>query len=75
VEIPAEEKGMIKYSCKEMGLNCFFVAKGETLEEVTRMALEHVREKHVDDFNLINTPAEIEQMEKALTRSLRVVAG
>jgi predicted small metal-binding protein len=58
-----------------MGLNCTFMVKGETLEEVTKQALEHVREKHSDNFNNIHSPAEIEQMEKALTRSTRVVAG
>ena len=58
-----------------MGLNCSFVVKGQTLEEVTQKALEHVREKHTDDFNIINSPAQIEQMQKALARSTRVVAG
>jgi predicted small metal-binding protein len=58
-----------------MGLTCPFVVKGETREEVTIKALEHVREKHIDDFNLINTPAEIEKMEQSLSRSTRVVDG
>lgn len=66
---------LIRYACKDMGLNCPFVVKGETLDEVTRKALEHVREKHADDFNNIQSPAEIEQMAKALSRSTRVVAG
>ncbi len=66
---------LIKYSCKSMGLNCPFVVKGETIEEVTQKALEHVREQHSDVFNTIQSPAEIEQMEQALIRSTRVVAG
>ena len=66
---------LIRYACKDMGLNCPFVVKGETLEEVTRKALEHVREEHAEDFNNIQSPAEIEQMAKALSRSTRVVAG
>lgn len=48
---------------------------GETLEEVTQKALEHVREIHANDFNSIHTPAEVEQMEKALARSTHVVVG
>jgi predicted small metal-binding protein len=47
---------LIRYSCKDMGLNCSFFVKGETLEEVTAKALEHVREKHSADFNHIETP-------------------
>lgn len=66
---------LIRYSCRDMGLNCPFMVKGETVEEVTKKALEHVREKHGDEFNLIHSPAQIEQMEKALARSTRVVAG
>jgi predicted small metal-binding protein len=58
-----------------MGLKCLFVVKGSTVEEVTQKALEHVREKHAQEFNLINTPAEIQAMEQALARSTRVIPG
>jgi predicted small metal-binding protein len=75
MEIPNEETMLIRYKCKDMGLNCPFEVKGETLQEVTKKALEHVREKHADSFNNINSPEEIEKMEKALTLSTRVVAG
>lgn len=66
---------LIRFSCKDMGLNCTFVVKGEDLDEVTQKALEHVREKHADTFNIIDSPAQIEDMRKALARSTRVVAG
>jgi predicted small metal-binding protein len=75
MEMPNEEKMLYRYSCKDMGLNCSFVVKGDTLEEVTKKALEHVREQHKKDFNNIDSPGEIVQMERALTRSTRVVAG
>ena len=65
---------LIRYSCKDMGLACPFVVKGETQEEVTLQALAHVREKHVEDFNQIRTPEEIERMKLAITRSTKVVA-
>jgi predicted small metal-binding protein len=64
---------LYRYSCKDMGLNCSFVVKCETLEESTQQALQHVREKHAADFNLIQSPAQIQDMEKALARSVRVV--
>jgi predicted small metal-binding protein len=73
--IPKEETMLYRYACIEMGLKCPYIAKSETLEEVTKLALEHVRENHADDFNRIQTQAEIEVMEKALARSTRVVAG
>jgi predicted small metal-binding protein len=68
-------KMLIRYSCKDMGLNCPYILKGETLEEVTEKALQHVREKHQEDFNIISSPAQIEEMKKALARSTRVVVG
>lgn len=75
MEIPKEETMLIRFTCKDMGLSCPFVVKGETLEEVTQKALEHVREKHADNFNIIDSPAQIEEMRKALARSTRVVVG
>lgn len=74
-ELHCEEPMLIRYSCRDMGLKCPFVVKGETLAEVTKKALEHVREVHADEFNIIHTPAEIEKMEQALARSTRVVPG
>lgn len=64
---------LIRYSCKDMGLSCPFVVKGETIEEVTQKALEHVREMHGNDFNSLRSEAEIHEMEQALARSTRVV--
>ncbi len=64
---------LIRYTCKDLGLSCPFSVKGQTLDEVTQKALEHVREKHTADFNSISSAAEIEQMKKAIARSTRVV--
>jgi len=58
-----------------MGLKCSFMVKGETLQEVTQQAFEHIREKHSDEFNIMLSPTQIEEMQKALARSTRVVPG
>jgi predicted small metal-binding protein len=75
MEIPNEGTMLIRFSCKDLGLNCSFIEKGETLEEVTKKALEHVLDKHGDEFNNLLSPAEIEQMELAISRSTKVVVG
>jgi predicted small metal-binding protein len=75
MEIPTEETMLFRYSCKDMGLNCLFVTKGQTLDEVTKTAIEHVLENHRDDFNSLQSPEEIEKMKQSLARSTRVVAG
>ncbi len=74
-QIQMEETMLIKYACKQMGLNCTYMVKGETVEEVVTKALEHVRENHAGDFKNIQSPEEIQQMEKALARSTYVVTG
>ncbi|HSM25835.1 MAG TPA: DUF1059 domain-containing protein [Anaerolineaceae bacterium] len=66
---------LYKYTCKSMGLNCPFMATDPSLEEVTKKALEHVRENHVKDFNHIESPEEVERMAQSLERSVRVVVG
>jgi predicted small metal-binding protein len=71
----SEGKMLYRYSCKDMGLNCPFVMKGETMEEVTRKALDHILEAHLNDFNTLTTAVQKEEMRKALGRSMRVVAG
>jgi predicted small metal-binding protein len=74
LEILIEEMMIVRYSCKDMGLKCSFVTNGDSLEDVTMKALDHVREKHTDDFNSLQTPEEIERMKQSLARSTRVVA-
>lgn len=66
---------LIQYTCKDMGLTCSFRIKGDTIEDVTLRALEHIREKHSGDFKDLLSPAQIEEMKKSLARSTRVVAG
>lgn len=75
MELLTEEIMLIRYSCKDMGLNCPFVVKSETIDEVIRQALLHVQEKHANDFNSIKTPAEVEDMKKSLARSTRIVSS
>jgi predicted small metal-binding protein len=50
------------------------MVKGETVEEVTQKALEHVKENHSSDFNALQSPEQIHQMEIALSRSTRIIA-
>jgi predicted small metal-binding protein len=65
---------IFRYKCKDLGLSCPFVVKGESVEDVVQKALEHVREKHTQDFNMIQTPAQVEAMVQSLTRATRIIA-
>jgi len=66
---------LIRYACVDMGLTCPFIFKGETLEEVTDKAFDHVLENHTADFNKIELPEEIIRMKQSLARSTRVTLG
>jgi predicted small metal-binding protein len=39
---------MEKFACKNMGINCDFVATGATKEEVMKKAMEHGGTAHAD---------------------------
>ena len=39
---------MLKFECRDMAINCDFVATGKTKDEVIGLALEHALEAHED---------------------------
>jgi predicted small metal-binding protein len=39
---------MLEFECKELGTKCNYVAKGNTLEEVKKKAMEHAQTVHKD---------------------------
>ncbi len=58
---------MLKFECKELGTNCNYVAKGNTLEEVKKDAMKHAQNVHKDLLTKMS-PQQMEDMDKTLTR-------
>jgi predicted small metal-binding protein len=55
-ENPSEETNMAKtVSCRDVGMDCDFVAKGETNEDIMQQAAEHARTAH----NMAEIPPEV----------------
>jgi predicted small metal-binding protein len=53
---PSEEITMAKtVSCRDVGMDCDFVAKGETNEDIMQQAAEHARTAH----NMTEIPPEV----------------
>jgi predicted small metal-binding protein len=75
MEIPIEMIMLYQYTCKNMGINCMFVAKSETVEEVVKLAMAHVLKQHRENFNNIESDEETKRMEEALMHSTRVVVS
>ncbi|MBI3805791.1 MAG: DUF1059 domain-containing protein [Nitrospirae bacterium] len=51
-------------NCRDAGVDCDFVARGQTNEEVMKAAAEHGRQKH----GMTNIPPELQQKMKTLIR-------
>ncbi|UCE96491.1 MAG: DUF1059 domain-containing protein [Candidatus Bathyarchaeota archaeon] len=57
----------LKLACKDLGKQCPFVARGETMEEVTAKAGKHAKEVHGYTDAQLNDP-EMQTKIKAVVR-------
>ena len=64
----------MKFECKDMGMDCDFVATAATQEEVLDLAMTHAVEAHADLFKDI-TPEESEEMHAKLESVITDDAG
>jgi predicted small metal-binding protein len=63
---------MKTFACKDMGMECDFVATGATAEEVTRKAMEHAQIVHGEMLKqMTSTPAKMAEMQQALAKSIK----
>lgn len=57
-------------ACKDMGMDCPFVAKGETKEEVMEKMMEHAKMEHKDMVEKMS-PEEMEGMKKKMEENIK----
>ena len=72
--VSENEVKMEKFECKDMGMNCDFVAMGSSVEEVKNKAMAHAQEVHGDMLKSMTTPTQMAEMEKALSKAIKHVA-
>ena len=58
---------MLKLECRDLGTNCSYVAKGNTLEEVKKDAMAHTQSVHKDWLAKLS-PKQKADLDKTLTR-------
>ena len=58
---------MLRFECKELGTNCNYVAKGNTLEEVKKDAMDHAQTMHKDLLSSMS-PQQMAGLDTTLTR-------
>jgi predicted small metal-binding protein len=61
---------MEKFACKNLGLDCDFVAEGATKEEVMKMAMEHGSVVHADMMKDM-TPEQMAEFGQKLEASIQ----
>jgi len=61
---------MMKFECKDLGMDCDFVATAETKEEVMDMAMAHAIEAHDNMFKDL-TPEQTEEMNEKLEAAIK----
>ena len=58
---------MIKFECKELGTNCSYVAKGNTLDDVKIDAMQHAKTVHKDLLSNMST-RQLAELDRTITR-------
>jgi predicted small metal-binding protein len=61
---------MEKFACKNLGLDCDFIAEGATKEEVMKMAMEHGNVVHADMMKDM-TPGQMAEFGQKLEASIQ----
>ena len=56
-------------ACKDAGVDCPHVARGETIEEVWENGVKHVKEAHGYTDEQVNDPKFKEEMEKLIKQT------
>jgi predicted small metal-binding protein len=63
---------MKQFACKDLGMNCDFVASGSTVDEVKKKAVEHAQVKHADLLKkMAGTPTQMIEFEKTIVSKIR----
>ena len=62
---------MKQFACKDLGMDCNFVASGETVDEVKMQVLEHAQIVHADVVrSMSSTPEQMVEMDQVITRNI-----
>jgi predicted small metal-binding protein len=61
---------MLKFACKDVGLDCDFVATGATAEEVKTKAFAHAGVVHADVLKAMNKD-ELAQLTKTVEEKIK----
>ncbi len=58
-------------ACRDMGVDCSFVAKGNTEEEVMKNSMEHAKKIHSDKIKQMMATMTEDQMKAAMKSKIK----
>jgi predicted small metal-binding protein len=63
---------MKQFACKDLGMDCDFVATGNTVDEVKKKVMEHAQARHADTLKKMTaTPEQKAEFEKTVVSKIR----
>jgi predicted small metal-binding protein len=63
---------MLKYACRDLGVNCDFETTGETVEEVTQKVFTHAGIAHKDMLSKMS-PMELAELNKNVISAIHQI--
>lgn len=57
-------------SCRDMGVSCDFVAKGETIDEIVKQVKDHAMDKHPEKWEEMKNMSD-EEMKKMIESKVK----
>ena len=65
---------MKSLACKDLGMQCDFVATGNTVEEVKQKAMVHAQKVHADILKTMSSPEQMAEMNKTMDKMIKEIA-
>ena len=56
----------MQLACRDLGMDCDFVATGSTVDEVKTKAMTHAQAVHTDVLKTMSSPAQMAAMQKQM---------
>lgn len=58
-------------ACKDLGIECDFVAKGETIHEVMEHMVDHIEDNHLEEWAQMEKKLDLDQEKSLLVKHIK----
>jgi predicted small metal-binding protein len=64
---------MYTFACKDLGMDCAFETKANTIDDIKKSTMAHAEKAHKDFLMTLTTPEKKADFEKSLTKVIKSV--